>query len=365
MQRIGNICRYLGARGLDAFVIPRNEDARYLLQNDSLNWQELLVVFKNGKAFRISPYDALAMARKYGESTDGLLVEGMEAVDGKGDVAAALSALCRENGAVVVGYEGHEMRAPMYATLLRAQGITLRDVGREDTELFRRVKDVSEVALITRAQRITEQALEELLPYIVPGATENEIRNRLLGNMVRLGAEKYSCALVASGASTGEVHAHATDKKIEPGDIIQFDIGSVYQGYCSDMSRVFALGSVTEEQRRIYDLVREAHEAGIEALAVGKTGREVHNAAVRVFEKAGLADHFTHGLGHNVGMLIHEAPYADPDSEDVFETGHICTIEPGLYFKGRFGMRLEDMIWLSPDGKVDLATTTKELRILK
>lgn len=365
MQRIENIVRYLAQRELDAFVIPRNDDAKYLLQNESLNWNELLLICKNGRAFRVSPRDMLAMAKKYGEPLDELCIEGIELVNGNGDVAAALSALCRENGVKTVGYEGHELRAPMYATLLRATGIELRDVGREDTELFRRVKDASEVARITKAQRITEQALEEVLPYIVPGATENEIRSRLLGNMIRLGAEKYSCALVAAGPATGQTHAHASDRKIERGDIVQFDIGSVYQGYCSDMSRVFAVESVTDEQRRIYDLVCEAQAAGIEALDIGKKGRDVHNAAVRVFAREGLAQYFTTGLGHNVGMLIHEGPYADPESEDIFEVGHVMTIEPGLYFEGRYGMRVEDMIYLSPEGKINLTNTTKELRILK
>lgn len=364
MQRIENIRRYLVLRQLDAFIIPRNMDARYLLGNDSLGWGELLMICKNGKAFRISPQNLLAQAKKYGEPTEALFVEGVELVDGKGDLAAALSSLCRENGVKTVGYEAHEMRATMYAMLLEVSGVTLKDVGREDTEVFRRVKDASEIALITKAQRITEQALEDVLEYIVPGVTENEIRNRLLGNMVRYGAERYSCALVASGSATGCTHAHATDKRIQPGDIVQFDIGSIYQGYCSDMSRVFAVGSVTAEQRRIYELVLEAQYAGIEALQVGAMGRDVHNAAVRVFEKAGLAEFFTTGLGHNVGMLIHEGPYADADSQEVFEEGHLCTIEPGLYFTGRFGMRLEDMIWLSPEGKVNLTKTTKELRIL-
>lgn len=364
MSRIENIQKYLTVRGLDAIVLPRGRDARYVLGNDSLNWTDILIVCRNGKAFRIAKNDRAAELRACGLSVEELFAGGVQPVDGEGDPSAALTRIARENGVHVIGYEGHEVRAPLYRLLLAAEGVTLTDVGREDTEFFRRAKDAAEIALITRAQRITEEVLEELLPYIRPGVTENELSARLLAGIISRGAEGKSCLLLASGAETGEVHAHASDKKIERGDLIQFDIGATYHDYCSDMSRVVAVGSVTAEQRRIYDLVLEAQRAGISALRPGAKGKDVHNAAVRVFAQAGLAGHFTHGLGHNVGMLIHEGPYADPESEELFETGDLCTIEPGLYFPGRFGIRIEDMLWLSPDGRVDLTETTKELRIL-
>lgn len=366
MSRIGNIQKYLNERGLDAIVIPpQTGDAEYVLGNDSLGWQEILLVCKNGKVFRFAERDLVAEYKKWDMPLDSLYAGGAHLVDGRGDVPAALSRVARENGIVNIGYEGHEVRAPLFRLLLAAEGVQLTDVGREDTEHFRRIKDEAEIARIVRAQRITEEALEELLPYIRPGAVESELSARLLAGIISRGATGKSCLLLASGSKTGETHARASEKRLEAGDLVQFDIGAVFEGYCSDMSRVVAVERVTDEQRRMYDLVLEAQAAGIAALRPGATGKEVHNAAVQVFAREGLDQYFTHGLGHNVGQLIHEGPYADPESEDVFETGHLCTIEPGLYFPERYGIRVEDMIWLSPSGKVNLTNTTKELRVLK
>lgn len=364
-SRIANIQKYIASQGLDGFLISRSNDAKYALGNDSLGWNEVILVPPTGDALRISPYDIVESYARWGEDASHCFPDGFAAVNAEGNVGAALGRIAAERGLKKLGFTAHDMRVPLYRSLVGAEGVELYDVGRDHTELFRRVKDAIEIENITMAQRITERALEDLLPYIVPGAVENELKNMLLANMIKYGAEDRSCLLLASGAETGEVHAHATDKKIEKGDIVQFDIGSVYNGYCSDMSRVFAVGSVTDEQRRIYDLVIEAQEAGIAAFNVGAVGKDVHNAAHDVFRREGLGDYFTHTLGHNVGMDIHEGPSAAPDCEETFEVGHLVTIEPGLYFEGKFGMRVEDMIYLSPEGKVNLTNTTKELRILK
>lgn len=232
-------------------------------------------------------------------------------------------------------------------------------------EALRQVKFPEEVQCTMRAQRIVEQSLHQLLPLIRPGVSEQDLVAELIYRFYKNGAEGLAFpVIILSGPNTSLPHGFPGSRVLENGDFITFDIGVKVGGYCSDMTRTFGLGHVTEEMRRAYDTVLRAQLAGIEAIAPGKSGHEVDAAARSVIDGTEFAGTFGHGLGHSVGLVCHDGLRAGPGSRDVFQVGNIMTMEPGIYCKGRFGVRVEDMVYLSDHGTENLTQFPKELMIL-
>lgn len=231
---------------------------------------------------------------------------------------------------------------------------------------LRTVKDSQEVEAVIRAQRIAEQAFENVLKKIRAGVTEREIALELDYEMLTLGAHGISFETIAvSGKNSSMPHGVPTDKKIENGDFITMDFGAVYDGYHSDMTRTVAVGSVSEKQRRVYDCVLRAQKAAIQALSAGvKECRAADAAARGVIEAEGFGKFFNHSTGHGVGLEIHEAPNLSPKSEASLCEGMIVTAEPGIYLPQEFGVRIEDMLLITADGCVNLTKTPKDLMIL-
>lgn len=232
-------------------------------------------------------------------------------------------------------------------------------------ERLRQVKLPQEVSCTIRAQRIVERSLHELLPLVKPGVSEQDLVAELAYRFYKNGAEGLAFPIIIlSGQDSSLPHGFPGPRVLQAGDLVTMDIGVKVGGYCSDMTRTFALGYATEEMRRAYDTVLRAQLAGIGAIAPGKTGDEVDAAARGVIDATEFAGTFGHGLGHSVGLMCHDGMTAAQGSRDVFEIGNIVTIEPGVYLKGRFGVRIEDMVWLSEDGTKDLTEFPKELTIL-
>ena len=219
-------------------------------------------------------------------------------------------------------------------------------------ESLREVKTEGEIENIRRALRIAEEAFKEVLNLVKPGITEKEIALELEMAMRRRGAEGVSFPIiVASGYRSSLPHGTASEKKIENGDLIVFDFGCTFKGYCSDITRMVKVGKLTPEEKRVIETVRRAHEAAVEAIDRGERDcRKVHHAAQRVIEEAGYTGLFGHGLGHGVGLEIHEGPTLSPLSEDRLRAGNVLTVEPGIYIPGRFGVRLENIYLLEEDG---------------
>ena len=230
---------------------------------------------------------------------------------------------------------------------------------------LRRVKDEEEIKLLARAEEIGDEAFKHVLGVIKPGMTEREIAIELEFQMRKAGASGLSFdTIVASGKRSSMPHGLASDKKVEAGDFITMDFGCVYQGYCSDMTRTIALGSVDEKQETVYNLVRKAQEDAIAAVHAGVTGKEIHAVAQNVFQEAGYGAYFGHGLGHSVGLEIHEAPTFAPRTEDIIPENTVITVEPGLYLPNWGGVRIEDLIVVKEDGCINLTHSPKELIIL-
>lgn len=232
-------------------------------------------------------------------------------------------------------------------------------------ESLRQIKFPYELECTVRAQRIVEKSLHELLPLIKPGVSEKELVAELIYRFYRNGAEGLAFpVIILSGPNTSLPHGFPGDRRIQAGDFITMDIGVKVGGYCSDMTRTFALGYATEEMRQVYATVLQAQLAGIAAIAPGKTGHEVDAAARDIIDATPFAGTFGHGLGHSVGLVCHDGMSAGKNSKDVFSIGNIITMEPGIYLKGRYGVRIEDMVYLSDHGTVNLTDFPKELTIL-
>ena len=231
------------------------------------------------------------------------------------------------------------------------------------TEL-RSAKTEEELAVMQKAQDITDQVFAEICDFLHAGVTESEVAAQLTYLQMKHGAEGNSFPpIVASGANGSMPHAIPTAKPIQKGEFVTMDFGCIYQGYCSDMTRTVAIGQPSDEMRRVYDAVLEAQLAGIAAAKAGVPGCDVHNAAWDVLKKYGYGDYFGHGFGHSLGIEIHESPNANRANTKPLPAGAVLSAEPGGDLPGKFGVRTEDVIFLTETGNRILTHAPKHLII--
>jgi Xaa-Pro aminopeptidase len=228
---------------------------------------------------------------------------------------------------------------------------------------LREIKDSEEIARIRAAAELADRALTEVLEGGVVGRTEREVAVALEFAMRRLGAQAPSFpSIVAAGEHSALPHAEPRAVTIPPDTLLTIDWGAELDGYCSDCTRTYATGSISEEQREVYELVRHAQEQAQAALRAGPSGREIDGVARTIIEDAGHGEHFGHGVGHGVGMEVHEAPRLSRTAgEQALRAGNVVTIEPGVYLPGRFGVRIEDLLVVREDGGEALNGLPKEL----
>jgi Xaa-Pro aminopeptidase len=228
----------------------------------------------------------------------------------------------------------------------------------------RAVKNKKELTNIIKAQRISEKVLADVLKILKVGVTELEIANFIKKSFVKYGAPVLSFPpIVAFGKNTANIHHQPSKSKLKKGDIIMFDFGCTVNYYCSDMTRTYIYGTPSKRQEKIYLSVLEAMNRAMDKIKKGEKRAKVIDASARAFlnKKFGKRN-FLHGLGHGVGTVIHEWPNFKPKSEDVLPIGCVMTIEPGLYFKGFGGVRIEDMILITKDGYRNLTNVPKDIK---
>lgn len=231
---------------------------------------------------------------------------------------------------------------------------------------IRNIKDIDEIKLIKEANKIAEKSFLELLPEVKPGKTEKELAALFDYLIAKNGSDGVSFdTILLTGAHTSMPHGVPDDRKIKDGDFVLFDFGATKDGYHSDMTRTVAVGHATDEMQEMYYLVLKAQKAGINALKAGAKCCDVYKSAYDVLEEKNMGRYFRHSLGHGVGLNIHEGYNASPKSKDTFEVGNVTSIEPGIYLPEKFGIRIEDLLYLSPRGRENLSNITKELIILK
>ncbi len=246
-------------------------------------------------------------------------------------------------------------------------GVDILDDDRFDRLLakHRRIKSAAELAYIRQAQALTDNTFTYILDRLTPGRTEREVALDMEFYMRRQGSDGVAFDfIVVSGKNSSLPHGVPTDKPLEKGDFITMDFGAAVNGYCSDMTRTVAIGSADEEMRRVYDTVHQAQAAAMAAIRPGAVCRDVDAAARQLIDNAGYAGCFGHGLGHSLGLEVHENPACNTRCEDTLQPGMLMTVEPGIYLENRFGVRIEDMVVVTADGYENLTHSAKDLLIV-
>lgn len=232
-------------------------------------------------------------------------------------------------------------------------------------EELRRVKTREELEKIEEAVRLTEAGLSWILERLRPGMSEREVALELEFWYRKEGADDVAFDLiVAGGPRSSRPHHRASAEKIKKGEVVLLDVGVRLDGYCADITRVVSVGEPSSRVREIHELVLAANRAGIEALRAGASGKDVDATARAIIEEAGLGELFGHGLGHGVGLEVHEGPRLSPTSEDILLSGTVVTVEPGVYFPGEFGVRIEDLVAVEEKGARVLSSFPKELLVV-
>lgn len=232
-------------------------------------------------------------------------------------------------------------------------------------EDIRMIKTPEEIQALAQAEHIGDEAFQHILSYIKPGVTERDIALELEFFMRRHGAQRLSFdSIIASGVRSSLPHGAPTDKKIETGDFVTMDFGCVYEGYCSDMTRTIAVGKVDERQKEVYNLVLKAQLTALEAIKAGVIGKDIDALCRAVYKESGQLAYFGHGLGHSVGLEIHEEPRFSTKDNHTIKENMVMTVEPGLYYPNWGGVRIEDLIVVKADGYENLTHSPKELLIV-
>ncbi|NCB73484.1 MAG: aminopeptidase P family protein [Clostridia bacterium] len=355
MSNIKKIQQAMLSEGLDALWLYDELDRLYasgFLTSDGA------VVILPEKAYFITDSRYIEAARLEVRDAEVIMCTN---TDRESDI---IKRILNENGITELGVQDGSLS---YREYLRMQGIL--DISfvpsQNITAALREIKERCEVDNIVRAQRIAEKALDFVLGFIKPGLTEREVTAEIEYQMTRNGAEGLAFETICvTGANTSRPHGVPSDNKLKSGDFVTMDFGCKINGYCSDMTRTVALGSVTGEMRRVYETVLEAQLAGERAAHAGVIGRDMDKAARDIIENAGYGEYFGHGLGHSVGLYIHESPNASPREGRPLPAGTVVTNEPGIYLPGKFGVRIEDMLHITKDGAENLTKAPKNLIIL-
>jgi translation elongation factor P len=343
--------------GADAVLITAGPNVRYLSGLASSNAALLLLASGSGVPAVLATDSRYALAAQRDCPDLELITERF--------IEPRLAAELTRRDLRTVAFEAHEMSVERHGELAaKAGGVHLVPFGRK-IEALRAAKDPSELELLTTACRISGQAIADVFALIRPGLTERQLAAALDRRMVDLGAERPAFDTIVASGPNGAIPHHApTDRPLRRGDLITMDFGALYGGYHADMTRTVALGEPAGWQREIYDLVAAAQRAGIQAAQPGADVAQVDAAARDVIRDAGHGEHFGHGLGHGVGLEVHEAPTIGYGRTGKLSDRVPITVEPGVYLPGRGGVRIEDVLVVGADGTGLITTTTRELLVL-
>ncbi|MQA98100.1 MAG: M24 family metallopeptidase [Streptosporangiales bacterium] len=341
-------------RGVAALLVTRPVNVRYLTGLDSSNAAVL--------AYPDRPA-VIATDSRYAEAA-AALEPAIEVITAR-PVARALAERATADGVGAVGFEAHDMSVAAYNDLVAAPRTAGLEPAGALVEELRVHKDEAEIAALREACAITDRAFADVLPRIRAGITEREIARALEVRMVELGADAPGFGSVVASGENGSVPHHTPgDRAVEAGDLVTMDFGARYDGYHADMTRTVAIGRAAEWQRELYELVATAQAAGRASALPGADVLKVDGAARAVIARGGHGDAFTHGLGHGVGLEIHEAPMLGPGRTGTLTEGVPITVEPGVYLPGRGGVRIEDTLVVRAGAPDLLTQTPRDLFVL-
>ncbi|MGI8441273.1 MAG: M24 family metallopeptidase [Thermoleophilaceae bacterium] len=346
-SRPDRLAALLAEPGLDGLLVSDPVNLRYLTGFTGTNG--VAVVGPEQRAF-ITDFRYVDQAEQQ--------VRGFERIRGKQDLLG--EAAERLSGRI--GFDDANVSVRTHARLreLVGEGVELVPAGGL-VEGLRAVKDAGEIQAVREAAEMADDVYEHLVGQGLVGRTEREVAGELEAFMRERGEGPSFPTIVAGGAHGALPHASPRLEPIEPGTLVIVDLGCLLDGYCSDCTRTFATGPLGDEAAGVYELVLAAQRAALEAVRAGVPGAAVDAVARELIAEAGHGERFGHGLGHGVGLEIHEGPRVSPTSEDELAAGNVVTVEPGVYVSGAFGVRIEDLVVVTDDGCEILGGFTKEL----
>lgn len=353
MNRLNKLLSLLPQEA-DALLVTHKKNQHYLT---GFEFDDGIVLVTREQSYLLTDFRYIEAAR---EETDPAFEVMMMPSDRK----AMFRDLLSSNHVKTVAFEETHLSYASVATYQRLlEGYRMIPSGGV-IEQMRISKDEGEIENIIKAQRIAENAFEHILGFITPERTEVEVALELEFYMRSHGAKAVSFDTIAvSGTNSSRPHGVPRPIKLESG-FLTMDFGALYNGYCSDMTRTVVVGKCTDEMRSVYNTVLEAQTAALEGYALGKTGRELDAIARKIIYDAGYEGCFGHGLGHGVGMDIHEMPRVSAAGNEPMEVGHVVTCEPGIYLEGKFGVRIEDMVVFTSDGAMNITRSPKDLIVI-
>ena len=276
-----------------------------------------------------------------------------------------LAAIITELGIKSLGYETSGITCAMLNTVSEALPEVDMKGTKDIIEGLRAIKDDQEIALLTHACSLADAGYTHLLELAKPGLTEKQLAYSLECFMRESGAEGLAFDMIlVSAARTSHQHGSPSDRPIEPGDYVLVDFGAKYGGYRSDLTRTFIIGSADDKQVEVYETVKRAQETAVSMLADGVKTADVCGASYQTICDAGYADFTGRGVGHGVGLEIHEEPFVSPEGAPTLQAGHVITVEPGIYIPDWGGVRIEDTVLITPTGYQLLTHSSKELHIV-
>jgi Xaa-Pro aminopeptidase len=353
--RADRLTERLDGAGVDALLVTNLVNVRYLTGYTGSNG--LALIGPSTRAF-VTDFRYVEQAAAEVDSSFERLRASTDLLESVEDAVPS--------GELRLGYEEAAMSVREHARLREMLPDRLELVGVHGlVEGLRAIKQPEEVAAIRAAAALADAAFEQLLAGGLAGRTERDLALSLEFDLRRRGAERPSFEpIVAAGPHGALPHATPRDVEVRSGDLVVIDWGAQLDGYCSDCTRTVAVGAVDGPGREIYQLVLDAQLAGLEAVAIGASGQAVDAVAREVIDGAGHAEHFGHGLGHGVGLEVHEAPRLGQRSEAVLEAGNVVTVEPGVYLPGALGVRIEDLVLVTERGPEVLNGLPKDLTVV-
>ncbi len=356
MNNISKCQKIINELSADALVLCDEANMHYLC---GFSPSEGIVLVTKNDAFHLVDSRYTETAQNHSADTGLSVIEINHAFEKE---LAALAGKCGVKSCV---YESETISLKRF-NALNAEMNGVEFIPLENRLMLERGrKEAEEIVLMKKANAIAEKSFVELLNFVEVGKSEKELAAQFDYLMAKNGSHGLSFdTILLTGAHTSMPHGVPGDAKIKEGDFVLFDFGATYEGYHSDMTRTVAVGHATDEMREMYDLVLKSQLAGIKALEAGVKCADVYKAAYDVLDEKNMAQYFRHGLGHGVGLEIHEGYNASPRSTDTYEVGNVTSVEPGIYLPDKFGIRIEDVCYLAPRGRENISTVTKELIVL-
>ena len=359
-ERIDTIKKKMHQEKLDAYLLQTRENKFYLSGLDHQTSDDhsisLMLITKDKSYFLIGKMEA-APAAKVATECEIVSVD-------KGDTAGSLiGTIAKDIGGIKrIGYEYFALKH-MYVKSIREFIPDVEFIPSEIAENLRQIKTVDEMERISRAMEIADSAISEIKPLLTKGKTENEIAWALeLFVRSEFGVKELAFpTIVASGVNSSSPHHVPTDKLIEKGDFVTIDFGVRNDGYCSDITRTFVIGQASDKQKNIYNTVLESLQKATAASMPGITGKELDEVARSYIAERGYGEYFIHGLGHSLGVEVHEPPFISASGDTSILPGVVFTIEPGIYIPEFCGVRIEDSVLMTDDGVKVLTKSPREL----